>query len=179
MNEPEFALLLTWTCYGNWLPGDERGYVSNTRQTRGGFRPKHNIPQTRFDADDEESRALANDLQKFESARLRPNDAKCAADALVATAIGRSWIILRGAVMANHVHLVVRNCPDDGPAVRRVFKGVSQAKLNETLNIKQRWWTHGGSNRYLHGNDSILAAMRYVEEQEYCLIAIRENCLVE
>ena len=23
-----FALHITWTCYGTWLPGDERGYVA-------------------------------------------------------------------------------------------------------------------------------------------------------
>ena len=34
------------------------------------------------------------------------------------------------AVMANHVHVLVTNCPDDGPAVRRVLKGVSQAELS-------------------------------------------------
>jgi hypothetical protein len=27
-DEP-FALHITWTCYGTWLPGDQRGHVSN------------------------------------------------------------------------------------------------------------------------------------------------------
>ena len=179
MNEPEFALLLTWTCYGNWLPGDGRGYVGNTRSKRGGFQPKHNVPQTRFDADDQESRDLAKGLQRYDSARLTLDDAKRAAHSFVAAAVARSWIILRGAVMANHVHLVVRNCPDDGPDVRRVFKGVGQARLNEEAGVKRRWWTQRGGNRYLHGNDSILAAMRYVEEQEFCLVRIEETRVVE
>jgi hypothetical protein len=33
--------------------------------------------------------------------------------------------------MSNQVHMVVANCPDDGPAVRRVLKGVAQAALNQ------------------------------------------------
>jgi hypothetical protein len=43
----DFALLLTWTCYGTWLPGDARGYVSNTRSNHGGFEPLQNAPGRR------------------------------------------------------------------------------------------------------------------------------------
>ena len=44
-SERPFVLHITWTCYGNWLPGDRRGYVSNTLRPEGGFRPKEKHPR--------------------------------------------------------------------------------------------------------------------------------------
>ena len=42
--------LLTWTCYGHWLPGDARGFVGNIRDDDGS-QITHNIPGTPYDAD--------------------------------------------------------------------------------------------------------------------------------
>ena len=81
---------------------------------------------------------------------------------------------MRGAVMANHVHVVVTECPDDGPTVRRVLKGISQAALSRQNQSPRRWWTQGGSDRYLHGERAIAAAMRYVENQDYVLAKITD-----
>jgi hypothetical protein len=47
-----FALLDTWTCHGQWLPGDPRGYVSNTLTEHEDYRPKHNKPGTPYDRGD-------------------------------------------------------------------------------------------------------------------------------
>lgn len=79
--------------------------------------------------------------------------------------------------MRNHVHVLVCNCPDDGPAVRRVLKGVSQAALNDVEGVR-RWWTSGGSDRYKHGNDAIEAAFAYVANQEGKLVEIVETQVV-
>ncbi|MBA4017365.1 MAG: hypothetical protein C0483_09350 [Pirellula sp.] len=177
MNDAPFALLITWTCYGTWLPGDRRGYVANTRSARGGFEPLRNIPGTPVDADHAETRALARARQSHETTLLRLDDALVVAEGLIEAARSREWSIVRGAVMANHLHLVVMKCPDNGPAVRRVLKGVSQAALNARCGIR-KWWTQGGSNRYLHDETSILGAVRYVKQQEFCLVHIADNAIV-
>ena len=129
--EPDqpFALLITWTCYGTWLPGDERGHVSNTLLPEGGHRGKQNVPGTPVSAGDEYTRQPARALQKGETVWLSADQARSAAQALVEAAKTREWKILRGAIMANHVHVVVSDCPDDGPAARRILKGTSQAAL--------------------------------------------------
>ncbi len=170
MNDRPFALLLTWTFYDTWLPGDQRGYVANSRSQRGGFEPLHNVPGTAIDADHAESRDLARSLQKHSSVRLTQGEALLVADVFIAAAVKHNWQIVRGAVMANHVYLVVMESPDNGPEVRRVFKGVSQTRLRNQTGKSGRWWTQGGSDRYLHGDDAILAAVRYVKQQEYCLV---------
>ena len=87
----------------------------------------------------------------------------------------REWLLLRGAVMPNHVHVVVMDCSDNGPTVRRVLKGTSQAALSRQHGSPKRWWTAGGSDRYLHDEQSILAAMRYVESQTGVLACIVEG----
>ena len=64
------------------------------------------------------------------------------------------WRIVRGAIMANHIHVVIADCPDDGPGVRRILKGNSQADLSDAAGATRRSWTQGGSDRYLHDHPS-------------------------
>ena len=44
IHDDAFALHITWTTYGSRLPGDERGYVSNTYLPSEGYQPKQNAP---------------------------------------------------------------------------------------------------------------------------------------
>lgn len=176
-NHRAFALLETWTCYGQWLPGDPRGYVSNTL-TEEGYHAKRNVRGTAFDRDDAVTLRRAQALQKHPTIRLTLELANVTAEALLAAAVDREWIILRAAVMSNHVHVVVTECPDDGSAVRRVLKGVSQAKLNAYVGSPKSWWTRGGSDRYLHGEQAITAAVNYVAQQARMLAAIENNAIV-
>jgi len=37
INDDTVAMFFTWTTYGTWLPGDERGHVSNKLRPTGGF----------------------------------------------------------------------------------------------------------------------------------------------
>jgi REP element-mobilizing transposase RayT len=170
-DEP-FALLITWTCYGTWLPGDERGHVSNTLVPEGGFQPKQNVPGTACTADDAFTREHARQLQKGETVHLSTTLARVAAEELVKAARERGWRILRGAVMHNHIHVLVTDCPDDGPVVRRILKGCSQAALSRFVGQSQRWWTAGGSDRYKHGASAVEAADRYVANQPGMLVEI-------
>ena len=172
-----FALLETWTCYGQWLPGDPRGYVSNTL-TEEGYRAKRNVRGTNYDRDDAATLRRAKALQKHPTIWLTEKLANVTAAGLLDAAVDREWIILRAAVMNNHVHAVVANCPDDGSAVRRVLKGVSQARLNDSVGSPKSWWTRGGSDRYLHGEQAITAAVNYVAQQARMLAAIENNAIV-
>jgi hypothetical protein len=65
-DEP-FALLITWTCYGTWLPGDERGHVSNILHPEGGFDPKENVPGAPIAPGNAFTRERARALQKGET----------------------------------------------------------------------------------------------------------------
>ena len=185
MDDVRFGLFITWTCYGSWLPGDERGFVSNKLLPRDKQEPgrsfirKINTVGDEPHRDDPYTLQHAKTLQKHEPARLTTPLAVCAAESLIDAVSDRDWIILRGALMATHVHIVVARCPDDGPAVRRILKGNSQASLNRESEPKRKWWTKGGSNRYLHGQKSIENTIAYVQNQEFILAAIANNQLCE
>ncbi len=167
-----FALHITWTCYGTWLPGDERGHVSNVLSSEVGFDPKHNVPGTPITAGDDYTRSQARAQQKHATVWLTADQALGAAEELVKAARERHWRIPRAALMANHMHVIVMDCPRDGPAVRRALKGVSQAALSRALGKPRRWWTQGGSDRYKHGAEAVEAAIAYVANQERKLAEI-------
>ena len=139
MNDEFFALHITWTCYGTWLPGDPRGYVSNTLTPGSAYIPKQNIPGTPPMSNDSRTYSMAQFNQKGDTVLLTPELAIVVCQSLVGSADQRRWRILRGAVMRNHVHVVVCDCPDDGPGVRRVLKGVSQSDLTKHTGQSRRW----------------------------------------
>ena len=172
MTDKPFAIHITWTCYGTWLPGDERGYVSDTLLMGGGFLPKQNTPGTPCTTDDAYTRQHAHSLQRDPSVYLDVEQALIAAHALVKAARDRNWRIVRGALMCNHIHIVVMDCPDDGPAVRRILKGNSHAALAEHTGRRQRWWTAGGSDRYKHDWQAIENAVNYGAQQPGILVEI-------
>jgi hypothetical protein len=177
-SDQPFALLITWTCYGTWLPGDRRGSVSNTLLPEGGFRPKENVPGTPYSPPDEFTYHRARTLQKEETVFLTTKQAEVAAASLCRAAQTRGWRILRGAIIPNHVHVVVMNCPPDGPAVRRTLKGNCQADLNDHVGQNRRWWTAGGSDRYKNNWPAIDAAVEYVANQPGMLAGIIDGQVV-
>jgi REP element-mobilizing transposase RayT len=170
-----FALHITWTCYGTWLPGDRRGHVSPLLLPHGGSRPRQNVPGTPPGPADAFTRRRAQGLRKWPAVFLTAEQARVVADSLRRAAQARGWRILGGAVMANHVHVVVTDCPTDGPAVRRVLKGTSQAALNDHAGHHQKWWTRGGSNRYKNDWPAIENAVRYVARQPGMLAAVLDQ----
>src|SRR4051794_39407773 len=150
VHDENFALLITWTCYGTWLPGERRGYVSNTRLPDASYEPKHNIPGTPITANDPRTRYHAAAQQKHATATLDQEHALVAARSIVDACAPRHWHIMRAALMWNHVHVIVMQCPDNGPEVRRILKGVSQNTICKHDGKSQRWWSEKGSDRYLH-----------------------------
>ncbi len=172
MSDPPFALHITWTCYGSWLPGDRRGYVSNTLQADRTYAPKQNIPGTAISPADPLTHQRAGELQKSPTISLTAEQAICVAEEFVKASRERGWHVLRAAIMANHAHVVIADCPEDGPAVRRVLKGTSQAALSRLVGEPRSWWTRGGSDRYKHDDEAIQNAVNYVARQRGILAEI-------
>src|SRR5262249_59236992 len=113
----------------------------------GSWEPKHNIPGTPVAGGDPARVLQATELQKHDTVLLTPTLALEAARALVRAAADRDWRIVRGAVMANHIHVLVMDCPDDGPLVRRVLKGCSQADLSRRVGEPLPAGATGGRDR--------------------------------
>jgi REP element-mobilizing transposase RayT len=122
---------------------------------------------------------MALERQKSPTISLNRDQALAVARLLIESARQRSWRILSAAVMHNHVHVLVADCPDDGPTVRRVLKGTTQAGLSRHAGHPRRWWTRGGSDRYLHGEHEIHARISYIARQKGILAQILDMEIVQ
>src|SRR5437870_3184356 len=97
---------LTWTTYGNWLPGDPRGFVGQLRDPNG-LPYIHNLPGTPYDADLPPLAAAMRAAMKGPPIRLQLDQAPPLLDQFQETAAYRTWLLLAVGIMANHLHLVV------------------------------------------------------------------------
>lgn len=169
------AFFLTWTTYGTWLPGDERGWVDYGH----GFQ-------------------LPDPILKLE-AQMRMTEDACILDEdqrkLVEKTIAehcriRGWELHAVNCRTNHLHVVV-SANRDPKAVRDQFKAWGTRKLKElertrreaaTLarrasegsnaeqaregnvepRIREKWWTERGSRRWIGDEKSLEAAICYV-----------------
>jgi REP element-mobilizing transposase RayT len=155
---PEYSLMsealayfLTWTAYGTWLPGDERGWVKKGVA-------EIQEPATRLE---KYAKRLLKSDPVFLTRELR--------DVVEATIREhckiRGWELHALNARSNHVHVVVT--ADIHP--RRVldqFKAWCTRRLNESLGPKMpvpgRWWTEGGSKRWINDARHLQNAIQYV-----------------
>ncbi len=148
------AYLLTWTTYGTWLPGDQRGWMD-----------KHQ-PGVRQKA--EPQREISARFRMTETAIILDNhQRRQAEESLIDTCAYRGWKLRAYSVATNHVHLVI-SIPDNLSPMEslRIFKSYASKTLNNNHSPQRRhWWTRGGSARRLFDPAAIDAAIRYVENQ--------------
>lgn len=154
MSEPH-AYLLTWTTYGTWLPGDQRGSVDS----------QHNVYGEPYAPTD--ARRQGANARGLSQAPLRLDEGarQVVRETIVEHCAFRQWELVALNVRSNHVHLVVRS--DQTPAAT-----ASRLKARATRVLRERGlvaagravWTERGSGRYLWDEAAIRAAARYVLE---------------
>ena len=169
---PDRYWLITWRTYGTWLPGDERGFVSPVRDEQG-MEVIHNIPGTPYDTDVPALKRYATTLLKCVPIRLVLAQAECLLEQFQETCRYRRWQLLAVAVMTDHVHVVVGVPGDPNPSdILGDLKSYGSRSLNKkwTKPKSETWWAESGSKRKLPTDDAVLAAVKYVVEQEYPLI---------
>jgi|GEM_PF-458022 len=165
--------LITSTTYGTWLPGDVRGYVSQTERDSGDWSIS-NQPGTPFDSGDENRREIAQQSLRGDPIYLTAEHATIIAEQFRQTASHRGWLLHAIAIMSNHFHLVVTS-PVETPAehLLRDFKSYAARQLNRHFSkpISGTWWTESGSRRVLKTPHAIEDAIRYVLHQYQPLIS--------
>jgi REP element-mobilizing transposase RayT len=147
LGEP-LAYFLTWTTYGTWLPGDERGW------------------NRRGEADIQRANPLFVEMAR--SRMKEPEFRLSAADRRTVEATIRDHCRFRNrhlhAVNArsNHVHVVVTAAGYPPQTVRDQFKGWCTRRLKEAGATRTRFWTEGASCRSINQEDDLEATVRYV-----------------
>lgn len=163
MDDP-LAFFLTWTTYGSWLPGDERGWV----EKRGNF----------MAADPARELQAAERMHEPELP-LDPEQRELVEKTVADHCRRRGWYLHAVNCRTQHVHVVVTAPQGDPKVVLDQFKAWCTRRLKElaTANatadaqekerpVRTKWWTEGGSKRRVYGEDSVAAVIRYVIEDQ-------------
>ncbi len=174
--------LLTWTTYGTWLPGDERGFVSEVNDGQGG-RVIHNLPGTPYDAGWDRLECDSRNRLASQPMYLTKEQADAVFAQFEETSEYRGWLLVAVGIMANHTHVVVGVAGDPKPEdILRDYKSYASRALNRKYPRPKSgtWWTESGSKRKLKDEAAILGAVAYVLDQEFpLLIWIRPEFLAE
>ena len=160
--------LLTWTCYGHWLPGDARGFVGNVRDDDG-TQVQHNIPGTPYDADIPKLEAWTRERMNGEPVTLDRGDAEALAIQFQETSRIRKWSLEAASVMYNHTHVVVGVPGDPDPDfILETFKSWATRALKKRRPLPPNgtFWTEKGSKRKLPDDQAVRDGSYYVVKKQ-------------
>ena len=150
MTDP-LAYHITWTTYGTWLPGDDRGWVKRGAGIR------------EPDADLELSVRAG---MSGEPVSLTPAQREIVARTIRDHCRVRSWTLHALNPRTTHVHVVV----SAGVRPERVLdqlKAWCSRRLNEvTANPPAKWWTYHGSTKYIWDEKYLGESIDYVLERQ-------------
>jgi hypothetical protein len=159
MYSDPLAFFITWTCYGTWLPGDDRGWTKWQKGER--------ISQPRL-AEWCREQMTEKPLFLLEDQRNIVNDTVALHCQI------RGWYLHAVNCRSNHCHTVVTASSHDGEQVRDQLKSWCKRKLKDhershgvvDKELREKWWTENGSVRYLFDEESLEAAIRYTLEAQ-------------
>jgi REP element-mobilizing transposase RayT len=146
------AYLLTWTTYGTWLPGDDRGWV---RRGKGLQTPQF------------ETLTRAATKLRETPLILDKNQRDCVENTIRQHCAYRHWQLLAVNCRTNHVHAVVATAVVPDVAVKEL-KAWCTRRLREVVvagschSQRKNWWSERSSTRYLVDPESVESAVRYV-----------------
>jgi REP element-mobilizing transposase RayT len=146
------CILITWTTYGTWLPGDSRGW----RKKLAGDQ----VPRTLLEQ-------WCRKQMAGEAVLLRPHDRETVEGACREHCEFRGWHLFAVSARTNHVHVVV--AADVSPKkVRDQLKANCTRRLRNQAQplVSERTWTRGGDCSLLDGDDEVEAAVNYVNEAQ-------------
>lgn len=144
------AYFITWTSYGTWLPGDERGWWHE-----GEWRPPNEL-----------FREMAASEMKETAFTLSPEDRDIVKRTIERHCEIRGWTLHTARARSNHVHVVVTAPGYEPETVRDQLKAWCTRKLKPTNPGRERFWTEGGSRRWINQDDDLEAAIIYVNEAQ-------------
>jgi REP element-mobilizing transposase RayT len=160
------AYFSTWTTYGTWLPGDERGWFERGN----GLQPADLM------------RRLESALRMTEHALTLDRDQRRLVEATIAKHCAiRHWTLHAVNCRSNHVHTVVTAANRDIEIPREQFKAWCTRKLKElemqrrklagrasdgVIAVREHWWTERGWDIYIDDEAYLLEITNYVLHEQ-------------
>jgi len=152
------AYFLTWTTYGTWLPGDQRGWFDKPGE---------------WHKADEHRQMIASLLMTEDACVLNTELRKIVEATIFRHCQVRSWVLHAVNCRSNHVHVVVAAPGYEPEMVMDQFKAWCTRNLKDhdkaqkhEKEARTKWWTERGSRRWINGQKSLDAAVEYVLEQQ-------------
>lgn len=158
---------LTWTTYGTWLPGDERGFVGMAADENGSV-INHNQFGMPSAQPDRRLRESAERSLKGAPIVLVRSQAESLFTQFHETAAIRKWLPIAVGIMSTHIHLITGVPRDPDPdKILGDFKAYGSRCLNQEWGkpLSETWWTTGGSKRKLSDERAVKAAVNYIRQQ--------------
>jgi len=152
-DEP-LAYYLTWSCYGTWLPGDERGWVEKPGEFR----------------EPDPNREAAARAFMTESALTLDNEQRVIVEQTITEHCRiRGWTLHAVNCRTRHVHVVVTAPGRQPDVVMDQLKAWCTRRLKDRdrgggIAVRSNWWTQGGSKRWINNPTSLDEAIYYVLE---------------
>lgn len=163
---------ITSTTYGTWLPGDERGFVSNRPEEQVSEWVRNNQLETPHDRDVPELFAQSQNRLIGKPVYLDDAQATAILEQMRETCRVRNWILYTAAVMRNHFHVLLSAYYDvPAASVLRDLKSYASRRLNQQWPqpASGTWWTASGSRRPVYDERGFHEVYRYILEQPHPL----------
>jgi len=146
--EKLLGYMVTWTTYGTWLPGDERGYVNNQGQTLPGNKGLLQISKER---------------QKYPTVKLNKQEKKIAEQIILdeARKIGHQIIAL--AVCTNHIHLLAKPHQQSIDNIIGRYKSIT-TRAFWGYGRKGKIWARGFDKQFCYTIKELTARINYIQK---------------
>ena len=137
--------MITWTTYGSWLQGDERGYVKD-----GKVLPKDDT-------------LLHSNLKRLKNPATRFDHEHCeiVRHAILKKAHQINHKIYAIAVCSNHVHMVAQRSNKSIEKVVSLYKNAARLALRAG-GFNGRVWTRGFDKRFCFNRQQLESRIQYV-----------------
>jgi REP element-mobilizing transposase RayT len=141
------AYHITWTTYGAWLPGDERGWVARGLPGIQGPDPRRE--------------ELARDSMAEAAVTLTPEQREVVRRTIEDHCAIRRWDLHAVNPRTTHVHVVLTadRVPDEA---MNQLKSWCSRRLNERWPGRKKWWTYHGSTKWIWDEAYFAEAVDYV-----------------
>lgn len=141
------AYMLTWTIYGSWLQGDERGWIKDGRLK---------APDRRL--------YRSNMLSlKQKPMRLSSSQRKVVENSILSGAKQKDQKVYALAVCSDHVHLVLDKGSETIESSAKLYKQITAYALKQN-GSNGRIWTRGYDKRFCYREDELQRRIQYVND---------------
>lgn len=139
--------MVTFTTYGTWLQGDERGWVKKGTIYEGNAE-LHNVNESHVNG---------------KVVRLKKREKEIVEESICRKAEVRGEKILAISVWSNHVHIVQGYSGRPVEETVRIYKNAASAALRRA-GFEGKVWTRGYDKRFCFDEKELKARIKYVNE---------------